>query len=377
MSRYSLASRKGSISSLEIARFRLARHHLLKATSSEVVTVARDVCGIQAQVMSAAYLQFWARSHGITRADIESALWQKRSLVKTSLMRQTIHMVPADVFPMYIAALRTSRVAGALRIMARFNIAREEADALTALIMDALSGGPLGRAALMAAVRPKVSKRVRAWMEKVWSIVRVPIAEGLICYGPAEGNEVTFIPVAQWLAKPQPVAEEQARMHLLRGYLRAYGPATLTDFSHWSGMPAGEVRPLRAQLGDELAEITVDNRSSLLLRDDVPVLRAACEGSNSVRLLPHFDPFLLAHREKDHLLDPGHYKRVYRNQGWISPVLLVDGRIAGTWSYKLQGKKLLVTIQPFCKLSRAVSAAITREAETLSRFFGSNLEILV
>jgi len=377
MSKPSPAPRQGLITSLEVARFRLARHHLLEATPSEAVTVAGDICGVQAQVMSAACLQLWARNHAITRAEIESALWQKRSLVKTSLMRQTLHIVPADAFPVYVAALRTSRVAGALRIMARFNIPREEADALTALIMDALSAGPLGRAALTAVVRPKVSKRVRAWMAKVWSIVRVPIAEGLICYGPGEGNEITFIAVDQWLAKAQPVSEEQARMDLLRGYLRAYGPATLTDFSHWSGMTAGEVRPLRALLGEELAEIKVENKASLLLRDDVSALHADSEGNNSVRLLPHFDPYLLAHREKDHLLDPEHYKRVYRNQGWISPVLLVDGRIAGTWSYKLQGKKLPVTIQPFSQLSRAIRTAMAQEAEMLARFLGRNLELSI
>jgi uncharacterized protein YcaQ len=371
--------RQSSIGAPAIARFRLARHHLLETTRAEAVTVARDICGMQAQVMSAAYLQLWARNHAITRPKIESALWQKRSLVKTSLMRQTLHVIPADAFPMYIAALRASRVAGALRIMSKFKIGREEADALTALITDALSAGPLGHAAITDAIRPKVSKRVRAWMDKVWSIVRiwVPIAEGLICCGPGEGNEVAFIRVDQWLGKVQPLSEEKARMDLLRGYLRAYGPATLTDFSHWSGMPAAEVRPLRAMLGEELAEIKVENQSSLLLRDDVPALHAAHEGKNSVRLLPHFDPYLLAHREKDHLLGAEHYKRVYRNQGWISPVLLVDGRIAGTWSYKLQGKKVQVTVQPFSKLSRAIRTAIAQEADMLARFFGGNLELSV
>src|SRR5260370_10676183 len=166
-------------------------------------------------------------------------------------------------------------------------------------------------------------------------------------------------------------------MDLLRGYLRAYGPATLTDFSHWSGMTAGEVRPLRALLGEELAEIKVENKASLLLRDDVSALHADSEGNNSVRLLPHFDPYLLAHREKDHLLDPEHYKRVYRNQGCISPVLLVDGRIAGTWSYRLQGKKLPVTIQPFSQLSRAIRTAMAQEAEMLARFLGRNLELSI
>jgi len=75
------------------------------------------------------------------------------------------------------------------------------------------------------------------------------------------------------------------------------------------------------------------------------------------------------------LLSAQHYKRVYRNQGWISPVILIDGAIAGVWSHKLQGKKLLVEIEPFGKLSRKARAGIEREAEGLARFFGGELEL--
>src|ERR1022692_3913221 len=182
-----------------IASFRLRRHHLLDEPPADAVTIARDMCGVQAQVMGPARLQLWTRNHAIMRAEIESALWKTRTLVKTSLMRQTLHLIPTDEFPLYIAALRPCRVAGALRVMARCGIAREEGEALTPLIMDALASGPLGRAAIAAAVRPKVSKRVRNWMEKVWSIVRVPVAEGLICYGSGESNEINFIRVDHWL----------------------------------------------------------------------------------------------------------------------------------------------------------------------------------
>jgi Winged helix DNA-binding domain len=377
MPQTSTSRRRDSFNSLEIARFRLTRHHLLSAGRADAVALARDVCGIQAQVMSAAFLQFWTRNHAITRAEIETDLWRKRSLVKTSLMRQTLHVVPADAFPVYIAALRSSRVAGALRIMSKFKISREEAGALTTLIMDALSSGPLGRAAIAAAVRPKVSQRVRAWMEKVWSIVRVPVAEGLICYGRGEGNEVTFIRADQWLGKRQPVAEEQARMELLRAYLRAYGPATLTDFSHWSGMPAGEVRPLPEFFGNELVEIEVEKKNCLLLREDLGALGQDRNGTDCVRLLPYFDPYLLAHREKDHLVEARHYKRVYRNQGWISPVVLLDGSVAGVWSHRRQGQKLQVSIEPLQKLTRTVRAAVTREAEALAGFFESTLDLAI
>ena len=57
-------------------------------------------------------------------------------------------------------------------------------------------------------------------MEKVWSILRVPVAQGLVCYGPGEGNEVKFIRVDQWLPKLEPVSERDAQCALFRNYLR-------------------------------------------------------------------------------------------------------------------------------------------------------------
>ena len=365
------------VSPKAISRFRLGRHHLLAETPADAVTICRDICGAQAQVMSSAFLQLWARNHASRRAEIETALWQSRTLVKTSLMRQTLHLIPADEFMVYIAALKPSRMAGALRIMAKFGIVREEADALTMLIMDALSSGPLGRRAITAAVRPKVSKRVRSWMENVWSIVRVPVAEGLICYGRGESNEVSFIRVDRWFPKleSKPISETEAQAALFRNYLRAYGPATPTDFSHWAGIPMQQARQVRSLLEPELEEIGGDKKTSLLLREDVAVLNARSEKQACIRLLPSFDSYLLAHRAKDHLLSAKHYKRVYRNQGWISPVVLIDGEVAGVWSHKLENRRLLVEIEPFDGLSAPVRAAIKREAEQLAIFVAGDLKL--
>jgi uncharacterized protein YcaQ len=292
-------------------------------------------------------------------------------------MRQTLHFIPTDEFAIYIAALRPSRFAQAMRVMDRCGIAREESEGLIPVIMETLAAGPLSRPAIAAAIRPKASKQVRFWMENSWSLVRLPVAEGLICYGRGEGNAIVFIRTDHWLPKLkfQRMSATEAQCVLLRKYLRAYGPATLHDFAHWAGLPMQEVKPLRALLEPELAEIPGEKKSSLLLREDVAVLNASPAPKASIRLLPNFDAYLLAHREKDHLLSAQHYKRVYRNQAWISPVVLINGAIAGVWSHKLQGKRLHVEIDPFGKLTKAECAGIEREAQHLAVFFESNLEL--
>jgi hypothetical protein len=138
-----------------VARFRLHRHHLASTAQPGTVAICRDVCGLQAQIMSAAYLQAWARNHEITRGEIEDALWKKRTLIKTSLMRQTIHVIPADEFPIYIAALRSSRIAAVLRVMSRCGIGGEEGEALTHLILESLASGPRRQPEIRNHQRPR------------------------------------------------------------------------------------------------------------------------------------------------------------------------------------------------------------------------------
>jgi hypothetical protein len=363
-------SHDAPFSSEQIHAFRLRRHHLLDQSAKDLVTICRDLCGVQAQIMSAAQLQLWARNHAITPAMVNDALWKTRSLVKTSLMRQTLHLVPADEFPLYIAAHKNARAKAVLSIMARCKITRDEADALSALILEQLKAGPAPRAAITAAVRPKVSKRLRAWMDKVWSIVRLPVIEGLVCYGPGEGNQATFIRTEDWLPAQSSVDAAkidavQAQKELFRKYLRAYGPATLHDFAHWSLISMAEVRALRPLMDSEIAE----HNGLLLLREDMKVLQAASFSHGSVHLLPYFDVYLLAHRFKEHFLKLQFYKRVYRNQGWISPVVLINGEIAGVWTYKFSRKSVEIEVELFARISPRTRRQIKDRAGELAELF--------
>jgi hypothetical protein len=353
-------------SAAQIHAFRLRRHHLLDQTAKDLVTICRDVCGVQAQIMSAAQLQLCARNPAITPAMVSDALWQKRSLVKTTLMRQTLHLVPSDEFPLYVAAQRKARVRAVLRVMARVKITPDEAEGLSSLILGVLDAGPATHRAIAAAVRPKVSKRVRAWMDRIWSIVRLPIAEGQVCYGYGEGNQATFIRTDHWLAGQKPVDEDHAQKELFRKYLSAYGPATIRDFAHWAGISMVDARALRPLLEAELAE----ENGLLLLRKDLKILNAAPSDQSSVHLLPYFDVYLLAHAVKDHFLEARFYKRVYRNQGWISPVVLIDGEIAGVWSYQTTGRQINIAIELFERINKKVRAQIEAQARALAELFG-------
>src|SRR2546425_12844382 len=94
-------------------------------------------------------------------------------------------------------------------------------------------------------------------------------------------------------------------------------------------MTAADSREIWARLEPELAPVDVGGRIGGFLREDLPALRRSKLGRPVIRLLPSFDAFLLGVKDKSHLVDAAHYKQVYRPQGWLSPVVLVDGRVEG------------------------------------------------
>ena len=199
---------------------------------------------------------------------------------------------------------------------------------------------------------------------------------GDLCFGESEGRHVRFARPDQWLGPWEAVEVGEAARAVTRRYLAAYGPADRESLARWFGMPspAGAGRWLKA-VGDEVAPVAVEGSELVMLASDVEEA-AAAEPSGAVRLLPAFDHYTVAApRGVDAVVPAEHRARVYRPQGWLSPVLLVDGRMAGVWSHERKGDRLVVTLEPFTRLPRAVKAAAEAEAHALATFLGGELEL--
>jgi hypothetical protein len=356
----------------QVAAFRLARHHLAGSSRGSVETLCSAVCGAQAQVMSATELALWTRNHALRKGDVAEALWARRSLVKTSAMRQTLHLLPAQDFGLYISALRRSRMAASERLRVRLEVSPAETSALRRRILAALEDGPETQQALVARVTRGATAGMRVWLKYPWSAFRPLIVDGAICYAQPRGAATVLVRTDQWLGgSPAAIDEHAAKCELLRRFLGSYGPATAHDFAKWSGMPLAEARPVWASIEPETRQVDVEGSPARVLTRDARALAAALGDSDAVRLLPAFDGYLLAHAAKDHMLDPRFYKRVYRNQGWLSPVILHGGRIVATWTLRAEGKSRLVAVSPFERLAAGVRKGIEEEAGALSAFLSA------
>ena len=318
--------------------------------------------------MSSARLALWTRNRRIGPPDVQRALMEERSVVRASCMRQTLHLLPATEFYTYITALKRSRVEAILRGMSRFGANRKDADRLNEVVLDLLCEGPKTQKEMSKQIRPKVSKPTQAWMDRFWSPVRLAMVEGLVCYGPDRGKDSTIVRADHWLKKQKRLSESESQRFLLRRYLSAYGPASPGDFSRWSGISMKETMPVWNSMVEELSEVSIDDIKVSVLREDYESLLSAKLRDTVLCLLPGFDPYLLAHVEKGHLVDESVYKRVYRNQGWISPVVLLDGRVIGIWLIGKKGKSSSIEVELFEKVSKSLRSRIDQEAASLSTF---------
>jgi len=367
-----------SFTEAQIAAFRLHRHHLdLRAPSSRLPSVIGDVCGVQAQVTAMARIALWARLRQLTLDDVERALVKKRTIVRTWSMRGALHLHASNELPLYLGGLMPTRLPREQRWIRGAGLKEEET---TAMILDALKNGPLTRAQLVAYLAKSLGAKTKDWMDggwgrktegssTAWQLVRPAVMRGLVCFGPSHGQEITFTRVDEWLREPRSMpAEDEAEDALVRRHLRSFGPADVHDLWAWSGVYVRRIRVILDRLRDELVEVAHGDRRGFLLRKDLPDLAKEETDRGVVRLLPSFDPFLQGHRDRGHLVDRGHYKLVYKDQGWLAPVVLVDGRVAGTWSYQRVPGTLGVDVKMFTAFNKEVRTKVEEEAHDLSRF---------
>ena len=359
--------------------FRLARQRLADSGQSDPAALCLGACGIQAQVMSAAEMALWARQHSLTREKIHAALWKSRSLVKTLAMRGTLHLLPTSHYALYMRALRKSRMRQMRQIMARYGVTSKVSDRVTEAVLEALSNGPLTRPELTGRILALdfVKGKAKAWFDQSWwGVTRQAMAEGLVCYGPDQGRSVTLVLTEQWLPPQEAVEEQEAQKCLFRHYLSSYGPATLQDFSKWAGLKVSEARAIRELLEEELVEVQAGSGPGWLLSRDREALSESRPPRPHLRLLPYFDCYLLGHAQKNPFLDPKHYKQVFRQAGWVSPVILLDGKVIGVWDLTHRSNHSIVKVKPFKKLSKAVGGMIEREVADLRKFLGNPTQVV-
>ncbi|MGH2450061.1 MAG: winged helix DNA-binding domain-containing protein [Candidatus Limnocylindria bacterium] len=345
-------------------RATLARQQLLKRTRRSVEDAIDRLAGLQAQWPASPYVALWTRLAPFARADLTKALEERRA-VKATLMRSTLHLVSAREYPLYFVASAACRGSAWIRPEWERGLDLERIEAELA----AYTREPRTLQELLAFVGRWVEDLDR----RPYVLRRATVARRPVIHVPPSGTwgatRARYRSADAWLgplALPEAAA---ATIHVVRRYLAAFGPASLSDVAAWSGAPLlGPIRAAVEALGAEVRAFrTADGRR---LYDLSRAPRPSEDTAAPVRLLPKWDSLLLAHEpaRRTRVLPEVHRKTVIRKNGDVMQTFLVDGVVAGTWEATTKKGEATVTLAPFGRLARTERAALLEEAERLARF---------
>lgn len=344
-----------------------------------MAAVVSDVCGIQAQVLSAAELAVRARVEEVRQQDVRDALWKEHTLLKTWCMRGSVHVIARSDLPLYVAALKT-RLAESMRWLQKDGmVTQKEIEAITNEIERALAIRALTREQLSAAVEgaANLSPRTRRYLRSAWGVLLRPAAyQGMLAFGRSIGPRVTFVRPDLRDLQPVERSTSDALLELFHRFLRSYGPATVGDFTRWWGsLGDGDRSALRCNQNG-LEEVELDGRRELMLKQDAETARGLAP-VHVVRLLPSFDCYAMLYSPREMFVSDADRGRIFRAAGWNYPVIMVDGVAAGTWGLKRRGKKVDVELEPFRPLSTREKKGIKEEVEDIGEFLAAPVETVL
>jgi hypothetical protein len=362
-----------SISWKQVAAWRARRHglHTLRP-ADDALAVVSELCGVHAQLMSSAGLTLHARLDGFAAQDVDRLLWQEKTLVKTWCMRGTLHLLPAAEYPLWQAGLDTYAHYRKPVWLRNFHITAEEQDQLLDAVHAALDGQVLTREQLADEVtRVSGDASIGDRLRESWGAHLKPASfQGKLLFGPNDGQKITFARPDQWLPAGTPPAEPLPE--IATRFLNVHGPATREDFARWWGVTPAEGAKILA--GTSASQAELDGQTWWVADLDA-VLDA--EPVRGVRLLPAFDQYVVAAtRHAGNFLRGGSAGLIYRPQGWLSAVVVVDAMFAGIWRHQRKGKRLVVEVEPFKALSAKARKGVEAEVERLAGHLGGVPEIV-
>lgn len=350
-----------------LARLRAATQLLHRPTSArDPAGIARSIAGAQAQDVYAGPQTFRSRSRRLTAADIKRARTEERCLLRTWVMRMTIHLIPTDDAPWWLPLFEPRIERWQRSRLGELGMPPRDVEKALRVIGRALGDeGPMTR----TEARELVAKDgVKLSTQTGMHIVGLAVTAGIACLGPDRGKQACLVRREDWLGKQRrKIDRDQGLAELARVYVGAFAPTTDRDFAYWSGLPLRDVRAGLESISKEIEEVSLGDQTMLALGRQLPRLPRP----GQVRMLGNFDTYLLGWKDRSFSVAGKHAIHVKDGGGgWIRPVIVEDGIVVGGWRSSRKDGRLEIELNLPKAERRRLGAAIEAEIADLARFEG-------
>ena len=349
---------------IELLTARLRNQQLIDAKRRKPAEVVSWLCAMQAQDYPAAKWAIGLRSPGCQDADVEQA-FNDGLILRTHVLRPTWHFVaPEDI--RWMLALSAPRVhAGNAYYYRQAGLDARTFAKSCAMIHRTLEGGKmLTRAEL--SVYLKRAKIPADGLKLAYLMMHAEL-EGVICSGPRKGRQFTYALLDERAPKTKSRDRAEALAELAKRYFASHGPATVRDFSWWSGLTLTEAKKAVDSVRPLLESTSIGGLTHWSA--EAPVGSPARSGA--AFLLPNYDEYLIAYKDRAPVVDASRAANVVaRANGGFANHLLIDGRLAGSWSRTCTSTNVMIEVAPYKKLTAAQLRAVGNVADCYGEFLG-------
>ena len=375
-------------------RARLGLRHRLAVPAATVESVAGDLVGLHSSDPATVYLSALARVDGFAVADLEAALYERRSLVRMLGMRRTMFVVPPDLAAVMDAACtRALAPAERRRLIGLLEDQDVTGDGAAWLedveerVMAALQARGEATAVELTADEPELGRKLTFGEGKTWGgtvgvstrVLFLLATEGRILRTRPRGSWVSsqyrWAPAELWLdGGLVSIDSNEARTELARRWLRTYGPGTVTDLKWWTGWGVRQTRETLAAVG--AVEVGLEGETGYVLADDVDPIEDGDPIEDVdpievvapwVALLPGLDPTVMGWKDRDWYLGD-HRLVLFDRNGNAGPTVWADGRVVGGWGQRSTGEVAVTLLED---VGSATADAIHTEAGRLEAWLGN------
>jgi hypothetical protein len=322
---------------------------------------------VQAQDYAGAKWSIGLRLPDSTDAGIEQAI-ADNTFFRTWVMRGTLHFVAAADIRWLLALVAPRVIARNTRRYSELELDERTLARSSAVLADALQGGKqLNRSELLAVLE---QNSISTQGQRAAYMLQRASLDGLICQGVMRRNNPTYMSLEESLPETRAMEHDEAVAELARRYFTSRSPATLQDFVWWSGLSTADARAGLEEIKPQLIRETIEGRIYWLSRH-MPE-----DSSSTVYLLPGFDEYLLSYRDRSASLDAVYAKTLNAGGGVLSPTIVAEGRVVGTWKRRFKKDTVVITVSLFASLSEAQNRALSAAVERYSRFVGMSATVV-
>jgi hypothetical protein len=196
---------------------------------------------------------------------------------------------------------------------------------------------------------------------------------GLLCFGPRAPKQPTIVLLEEWIPNARRLERDAAIVELTQRYFTSHGPATVQDFSWWSGLTLSEIKIGLEGAASVLEQEVIEGQTYYSGADAARVRSSA---ATTAYMLPAFDEYTVAYRDRSAVLHSTHARRVNAGGGIFNPIVVIDGQVRATWKRTVSRHKVSIAVTPFERLSAAQREAIDRAAVRYGKFLGLTTDVL-